>query len=414
MKIAKFLWNSKCSFFVYCLFLLSIRDILAHPQCLDSRPPFNSEAQLSFCPQYQDFGCCTLQDDAGIQIRYEQIRAKVPATLWGQCSSYVKTFLCQTCSPYAAHIFDAEKPNQIHVIPRKFPGLCLNECSKFYDRCKDVVEYFFDQPTDESRTLAAAIAASPFDAFTFCKAQNLSDYDYCYPDLLTHPMLTGNISNQVVTQEGCLCVEKFQNTHLRNPIFAKHANDGSNRLFIGEQVGLVHIFYPDGRNISEPFLDMRDLILTTNWKGDERGMLGLAFHPRFSTNGLFYIYYSTSLTTEEDQKYRFYEGNFERRYNHKIVVTEFKVSPENPNKALPRSVHSRHIIQVPQPYPNHNGGEVNSTLHRQGHEKQDSFAHVKTKSQISCAVNAQLISAFVFATWIVQLNAKLQASSLLL
>ena len=358
MEFKQLLWNSS-GVFVYCLFVLSIRNVLAHPQCLDSRPPFDSESQLSFCPQYQKFGCCTLKDDGDIQVRYERMRAKVPANLWGQCSSYIKTFLCQTCSPYSAHIFDAEKPNQLHVIPRKFPGLCLNECSRFYARCKDVVEYFFDQPTDESLTLAAAIAASPFDPFTFCKAQNLSDYDYCYPDLLTHPMLTGNISNQVVTQEGCLCVERFQNTHLRNPIFAKHANDRTNRLFVGEQVGLIHIFYPDGKNLSEPFLDMRDLILTTNWKGDERGMLGLAFHPNFATNGLFYIYYSTSLTVEEDRIYKFNESRRVWSYNHKIVVTEFKVSSQDPNKAAPRSEHSRHIIQVPQPYPNHNGGEVN-------------------------------------------------------
>ena len=352
MELKKFIWNSNCLSVSGLFVLLCILEVSAHPQCLDSRPPFNAEAELTFCPQYKSFGCCTQKDDGDIQVKYEQMRSRVPAYMWGQCSAYVKTFLCQSCSPYAAHIFDAEKPNQLHVIPRKFPGLCINYCSKFYDKCRDIVEYFFDQPSDERKTLTGAIAASPVDPFPFCKAQNLTDYDYCYPDLLTHPMLTGNISNQVITQEGCLCVERFQNTHLRNPIFAKHADDGTNRLFIGEQVGLIHIFYPDGKNLSEPFLDMSDVIKTSSWKGDERGMLGLAFHPNFATNGLFYIYYSTFLY----ENLYFYEGSRRKRYDHKIVVGEFRVSSQDPNKA--DTTYYRSIIEVPQPYQNHNGGEV--------------------------------------------------------
>lgn len=356
MELKACIWKCfVCGLFVF----LSISDSSAHPQCLDSRPPFDAEAELSFCPQYAKFGCCTQKDDDKIRVKYEQIRAKIPAgkaNLWTQCGSYVKTFICQNCSPYAAHIFDAEKPDQSQVIPRKFPGLCTNYCSKFYDNCRDIVEYLFDEPSEESITLAEAIT---WGSQHFCKAVNLTDYDYCYPDLLTHPMLTGNISIQAVTQEGCLCVERFQNTHLRNPIFAKHANDGSNRIFIGEQVGLIHIFYPDGSNLSEPFLDMRDVIKTSSWKGDERGMLGLAFHPNFAKNGLFYMYFSTFLT---DDLY-FYENGHYYRYDHKIVVAEFKVSSQNKNKADPE--YYRPIIEVPQPYQNHNGGEVIYMYHQQ-------------------------------------------------
>lgn len=331
--------------------LLSIQEVTLHPQCLDSRPPFDAEAELSFCPQYPKFGCCTPNDENGIRLKYERLRARIPAarsSQWAQCSSYVKLFLCQECSPYAAHIFDAEKPNQAQVIPRKFPGLCTDYCTTFYDKCREFVEYFFEEPSDEKTTLTEAITQS---SYQFCKAVNLTDYDYCYPNLLTNPILTGNITIEAITQDGCLCVEKFENTHLRNPIFAKHANDGTNRLFIGEQIGLIHIFYPDGTNLSEPFLNITEHIVTTSRRGDERGLLGLAFHPNFSTNGLFYLYFSTYTSATYIDEY-----GYPRYYNHKIVVNEYAVSPYDKNKADPSYV--RQIIEVQQPYSNHNGGEI--------------------------------------------------------
>ena len=326
--------------------LLSIHGAVAHPQCLDSRPPFHAEAELSFCPQYVEFGCCTKNDDHAVRVKYEKLRDRIPpakAQLWNKCSSYAKTFLCQQCSPYAAHIFDAENPDQTLAIARKFPGLCTDYCTTFYDSCRELVAYYFETESDEQRKLSATILQG-FNQF--CKLVNLTDYDYCYPNLLNNDMLNGNITIQAVSQEGCLCVERFSNTHLRNPIFAKHANDGSNRLFIGEQVGLIHIFYPDGTNLSEPFLDIMPYIKTSRSKGDERGMLGLAFHPNFVANGLFYIYYSTHL---DDPQLR-------EIFDHKIQVAEFRVSDYDRNKADPN--YFRLILEVPQPYWNHNGGEV--------------------------------------------------------
>ena len=181
----------------------------------------------------------------------------------------------------------------------------------------------------------------------FCNTAHIVDLDYCYPELLSNPILNGNISIEKITQEGCLCVKAYDHLTFRNPVFLKHAGDGSNRLFIGEQIGLVHIMYPNGTLLKDPFLDIRADIKTTSSKGDERGMLGMAFHPRYSENGKFYIYYSTHLNPYEAQQ---------QLGNHKIRIEEFKVSASDPYKVDYN--YSRIILEVYEPFWNHNGGEV--------------------------------------------------------
>ena len=67
---------------------------------------------------------------------------------------------------------------------------------------------------------------------------------------------------------------------------------GDDRRFIVEQSGLVRILTPDGEILDEPFLDLADKI-TPQWpEFDEKGLLGLAFHPDFANNGKFYVAYS--------------------------------------------------------------------------------------------------------------------------
>ena len=67
---------------------------------------------------------------------------------------------------------------------------------------------------------------------------------------------------------------------------------GDDRRFIAEQSGLVRILGADGKILEEPFLDLTDRI-TPQWpQFDEKGLLGLAFHPDFASNGKFYVAYS--------------------------------------------------------------------------------------------------------------------------
>lgn len=122
---------------------------------------------------------------------------------------------------------------------------------------------------------------------------------------------------------------------LERPLWMSEAPDGSGRLFILEQQGRVLIVRKgsDGANVAE-FMN----IVNRNPQVDnEEGFLSLAFHPQFKTNGLFYIYYN-------------------QQRPRRSVISEFKVSPTDPNKADPAS--ERILLQVPQPYGNHKGGQV--------------------------------------------------------
>ncbi|XP_060553036.1 HHIP-like protein 1 isoform X2 [Ruditapes philippinarum] len=323
-----------------------------HPQCLDSRPPFYSHSKLTFCTNYEDFGCCTPRDDLQLLERYHRISSLIPASqknMWAQCSAFAKTFLCQTCSPYAAHIFDAEKSHldtDFTLMPRAFPALCGPYCKDFYYSCKDLVKYYMEEVGgayfEEAMRLDAAVNQNETE---FCSKVAVMDKDYCYPELLSNPILNGNISIAKVSKEGCICMQPFAKNQFRNPIFLKHVKDGSNRLFVGEQIGLVHIMYSNGTILPIPFMNIQADVKTTNNPGDERGLLGMAFHPNYLYNGKLYIYYSTPL------------HDYEKNYgNHKIRIEELKRDPFDPNQI--DYSYSRVILEVYEPWWNHNGGEL--------------------------------------------------------
>ena len=114
-----------------------------------------------------------------------------------------------------------------------------------------------------------------------------------------------------------------------NPLSLTHAGD--ERLFIAEQDGLIWII-ENGQRINEPFLDIRDLVGTD---GNERGLLGIAFHPEYEQTGRFFVNY-TDL-----------RGN--------TTISSFLVSSD-PNKADPTSESI--VLNISQPFSNHNGGGI--------------------------------------------------------
>jgi glucose/arabinose dehydrogenase len=105
---------------------------------------------------------------------------------------------------------------------------------------------------------------------------------------------------------------------------------GDPRLFVVQQSGRI-LLLDHGKVLPRPFLDVRGLISA----GGERGLLGLAFHPDYAHNGRFYVDYTN------------------RAGDTRVV--EYRVS-SNRNRANPGS--ARVLLAIPQPYPNHNGGDV--------------------------------------------------------
>lgn len=69
---------------------------------------------------------------------------------------------------------------------------------------------------------------------------------------------------------------------LRNPVAMIHADDGTHRFFVAEQLGYVWVYLPNGSRIDRPFLNLTHAVLTSRWAGDERGFLCIALHPRFA------------------------------------------------------------------------------------------------------------------------------------
>lgn len=124
--------------------------------------------------------------------------------------------------------------------------------------------------------------------------------DYCYPDLLSNQKLSQDLGRVKSDVDGCLqlCLEEVANG-LRNPLAMVHANDGSHRFFVAEQVGLVWIYLPDWSRLEKPFLNITEVVLTSSWEGDERGFLGLTFHPKHRYNRKLYVYYSVAVGVDE-------------------------------------------------------------------------------------------------------------------
>ena len=137
---------------------------------------------------------------------------------------------------------------------------------------------------------------------------------------------------------GCVCGLPVA-TGLRNPIAAVHSGDGSGRLFVVEQIGQIHVLDANNTLLSEPFLDISDRVLISAKKGDERGLLGLAFHPEFEQNGRFFVYYFTSVNSNDESR-----------------ISEFHLQDRIPNIADASS--ERIILSISQPLATHNGGQL--------------------------------------------------------
>jgi glucose/arabinose dehydrogenase len=120
---------------------------------------------------------------------------------------------------------------------------------------------------------------------------------------------------------------------------------GDSRLFIIEQNGRIKIL-ENGKLAPNPFLDIRSKIKPLLHDFDERGLLGIAFHPKFKENGKFYVAYSAHLDYQNDLGQMLW-------YDHSNVVEEYTVSAKDKNAADPSSARRIHSISWPQF--NHNG-----------------------------------------------------------
>lgn len=122
---------------------------------------------------------------------------------------------------------------------------------------------------------------------------------------------------------------------LIDPINVVSARDGSGRLFVVQRNGIIRIVTQDGQLLEEPFLDISEQTLTAFL---EQGLYDVEFHPNFAENGRFFVHFAEILR------------------NGDSMIVEYGISAENPDLADPES--ARVIMQIDQPWANHNGGEL--------------------------------------------------------
>ena len=127
----------------------------------------------------------------------------------------------------------------------------------------------------------------------------------------------------------------FPNLNFTRPVDLQNAGDQSDRIFVVEQRGLIHVFPNDSSVLeTEIFIDLQDSLNDT---GSEEGLLGLAFHPNYKENGYFYVNY-TDLSPRRS------------------VIARYQVSENDPDKADPNSEFI--LLEFNQPQSNHNGGQL--------------------------------------------------------
>jgi hypothetical protein len=127
----------------------------------------------------------------------------------------------------------------------------------------------------------------------------------------------------------------FPELSFQRPVGVYAPPDGSGRLFVLEQAGVIRVFSAGaGASEAPVFLDIRARVRDS---GNEEGLLGLAFHPDFTSNGRFYLDYTASNP-------------------RRTVISQWSVDAEDPNQADPESESV--ILEVEQPYSNHNGGQI--------------------------------------------------------
>ena len=119
----------------------------------------------------------------------------------------------------------------------------------------------------------------------------------------------------------------------KKPLFITSYPTNSNILYVMEQAGRI-IVIENGEKLKRPFLDLKNQVVNPSRPGDERGLLGFAFHPNHTKNGKFYINYMNN------------DGY--------TVVSEFTVK----NKQRADHSSERILFDLKQPFSNHNGGHM--------------------------------------------------------
>ena len=156
-----------------------------------------------------------------------------------------------------------------------------------------------------------------------------------YPHLFTMRKifsLLAQLACSVAVAQPNVSLSQFGTASFSMPVCVANCQDS--RMFVVEQRGKIFVVDSLGAKRTTPFLNITSLV---SQSGNERGLLGLAFHPQYKQNGFFYVNYTAA------------SGGATR-------VSRFSVNPADSNLALPSS--EVNLLTIAQPFSNHNGGNI--------------------------------------------------------
>lgn len=136
--------------------------------------------------------------------------------------------------------------------------------------------------------------------------------------------------------------------NLTSPVGLIPSPDDSGNLYIIDQIGKVWVIDDSGALQEEPFLDVSDQMVSLSANYDERGLLGLAFHPDYESNGRLFVYYTAPPNAGGPEAGEMWD-NISR-------ISEFTVSASNPGQVNTNS--EKIILEIDQPQWNHEGGTI--------------------------------------------------------
>jgi glucose/arabinose dehydrogenase/glucan-binding YG repeat protein len=151
--------------------------------------------------------------------------------------------------------------------------------------------------------------------------------------VIVNLILISNVPAQPTTPPLTIRMQPYL-TGLSLPVHIVSAKDGTKRLFVVQQRGIIKVVQP-GSNTPTDFINLSSVV---SQSGNERGLLGLAFHPQYATNRRFFVYYT-------------------RAADGAIEIAEYQTFSSNPNQGDPST--ARPIISIAHPsFSNHNGGTI--------------------------------------------------------
>ncbi|KAK3137146.1 hypothetical protein QOZ80_5BG0448460 [Eleusine coracana subsp. coracana] len=370
-----------------CALLLSLSFLLpasrAFPLCTDARPPAVLNTTLKFCASYTGgaTSCCDADADAALSKQFDAMNVSNSA-----CAAVLKAVLCAKCSPYSADLF-----NTVPKI-RTIPFLCNSTasatsaqskdttedyCKQVWETCKDVkiMNSPFQPPLQGSATLPSSLSKLT-DAWQ-------SENDFCTsyggaPDgqsvCLNGSTISFNATKPSPPPKG-ICLERIDNSSYLN--MAPHP-DGSNRIFLGTQAGKIWLATVPEQGSGGalqfeeaiPFVDLTDQVHFDS----SFGLMGMAFHPDFATNGRFFASYNCDRTKSPSctgrcscnsdvgcDPSKLDADNGAQPCQYQVVISEYSAKGSSSNISEVTSADSsevRRIFTMGLPFTSQHGGQV--------------------------------------------------------